>query len=645
MSFINLAEHLFKKTNSIQDCQIVFVSDSFVDEYVGGAELSSEALLTSSPFSVFRLKSSDVSMEILEKGYQKYWIFGNYANLKKELIPTICTNMRYSVIEFDYKYCKYRSAEKHNTIEQSPCDCSNDINGKLVSAFMYAAKSLWWMSEKQQDTYEKLFPFLKQKNSTVLSSVFDDATFALLKVYKQKYSQAKDDKWIVCGSPSWIKGTDNAVQWCKDNNKNYEVVWNVPYEQMLEKFAKSEGFVFLPNGADTCPRQVIEAKLLGCKLHLNDNVQHKDEIWFNTDDMFDTEAYLYMCRDRFWNSIKVDMEYRPTLSGYTTVKDCIRQDYPFKECIQSMLGFCDEVVVVDGGSDDGTWEELQTIAEADNRVVIHQQKRNWEHPRFAVFDGAQKALARSLCSGDFCWQQDSDEVVNEEDQKKIKELIRHIPSGVALVALPVVEYWGSTEKVRLDINVSKWRLSRNLPHITHGIPAHLRKFDENGELYSAQGSDGCDYIRSDNYTPIPFANFIMPDAEKLRYDAVFDADAKNTFETWYDDVVKKLPVVHHFSWFNIERKIKTYKGYWQKHWCSLYDIKLDDIAENNMFFQKPWRDVSNEEISAMSKKLASLMGGWIFHRPVDFSKKTNYMKISSALPANMSEWISRNTNV
>mgnify|MGYP003661552119 FL=1 len=104
---------------------------------------------------------------------------------------------------------------------------------------------------------------------------------------------------------------------------------------------------------------VIEAKLLGCKLDINDNVLHKDEIWFKTEDPFDTEAYLYAARDRFWKGIKAAWEWRPTISGYTTTLNCKRHEYPWTESIDSLLGFCDEVVVVDGGSTDGTWETLE----------------------------------------------------------------------------------------------------------------------------------------------------------------------------------------------------------------------------------------------------------------------------------------------
>ena len=241
--------------------------------------------------------------------------------------------------------------------------------------------------------------------------------------------------------------------------------------------------MYLPEGGDTCPRMVIEAKLLGCKLVLNDNVEHKNEIWFNTEDMFDTEAYLYAARDRFWNGITASMNYTPSISGYTTTKDCISQNYPWRQCIESMLGFCTEVVVVDGGSTDGTWEELQKWAEEEEKLKIDQVTRDWSHKRHAVFDGAQKAEARSRCTSDFLWQMDADEVVHEDDYKKIASLCKHFPKELDLMCLPVIEYWGSEEKVRADINPWKWRLSRNAPYITHGIPVEFRNYDDDGENY------------------------------------------------------------------------------------------------------------------------------------------------------------------
>lgn len=641
--FTNLGDSLFKKTSIPGTAEVIFVSDAYASDYQGGAELTTEALLSACPFEVFRLRSSEVTMELLQQGARKYWIFGNFANLDRALIPSICANLLYSVIEYDYKYCRYRSPEKHLDIEKVPCACQNEEMGLMVSAFYHAAKSLWWMSEKQQAHYSKLFPFLGQKvESIVLSSVFDDDFFASVKVLRERAKASPRNGWIVMGSPSWIKGTQEAIEWCQAQGHEYEVVWGLSYSEVLRKMSTAEGLVFLPKGGDTCPRMVIEAKLLGCKLHLNDHVQHKDEIWFDTDDMLDTEAYLYLSRDRFWNGIRADMEYDPSISGYTTTKDCISQDYPFRECIGSMLGFCDEVVIVDGGSTDGTWEALQEMARADSRLVIHQQKRDWSHPRFAVFDGMQKALARSICTGEFCWQMDSDEVVHQDDYDRIRRIAKFLPKDFPMIALPVIEYWGGPAKVRMDVSVWKWRLSRNVPTVTHGIPAEFRKYDESGELYSAPGCDGCFYVTSDRYQVVPHATFYTPDIDQVRARGFVDPVARAQFENWFQQSVDQLPPVYHFSWFNIPRKIRTYRDYWSRHWESLYNAKQEDTVANNMFFDKRWADVSEQDIDDLSRRLKEEMGGWVFHQKVDFSRKTPHMTLRQTPPALMSDWMARN---
>lgn len=621
--------------------QVIFVADMFVSDYTGGAELTTEALIGASPLAVIKVRSKDVDLSLLERGHSKFWIFGNFAGLDKNLIPTIIANMRYAVLEYDYKYCMYRSPEMHTSINSTGCNCETDWNGKLVSAFFHGAKSVWWMSERQKARYVKAFPTLAQTKNTVLSSVFDDATMVRIADLREKYASVERKGWIVLGSPSWIKGQNAAEEWCKANGKGYEVVWNLSYDSLLEKLASAEGFVYLPLGGDTCPRMVIEAKLLGCQLQLNENVEHAGEEWFATDDRLLTESYLYAARNIFWNGIKSDMPVVATVSGYTTTYNCIRQQYPFHESIGSMLGFSDEVIVVDGGSDDGTWEELQAMAAANSRLVIHQERRDWSSKRFAVFDGQQKALARSLCSGHFCWQQDSDEVVHEQDYAKIRNVAGNFPKEIDLVALPVIEYWGGPEKVRLDATPWKWRLSRNVPHITHGIPAALRRFDEDGLLFSAPGSDGCDYVRSDNFTPIPFAGFMSQDAEVARQHAIATGDesVRIQYQQWFQSVIEAIPSVHHYSWFDMGRKIRTYRGYWTKHWLSLYNTHQDDTAENNMFFDRPWSQVTEEDIDDLAVRLARDTGGWIFHRKLDLSRPTPHLRINRTHPAVVTEWV------
>jgi len=622
-----------------ENCDIIFVSDMFVEDYAGGAELTSEAIIASSPFNVLKVHSRDVTLELLEKGFNQYWIFGNFAAMNAELIPSIVSNLNYSILEYDYKYCQWRSPEKCQDITGEICSCEQTMHGKMISTLMYAARSLWWMSEDQMARYHDIYPFLSERENWVLSSVFDDAFFLAIKLLREKYKNVERKGWVVLGSTSWIKGYEDAKNYCEDNALDYEVVWDIPYDNVLEKLARAEGFVYLPKGGDTCPRMVIEAKLLGCKLHINDYVQHAKEIWFDTDNMFDTEAYLYAARERFWNGIKHAMQWSPTVSGYTTVLNPIKQNYPWKACIKSMLGFCNEVIVVDGGSVDGTWDELLNWSKIESRLVINQNIIDMDHPRFAVCDGQQKALARSMCNGDFCWQQDADEVIHENDYQKIMQLIRFFPAQVDLVSLPVVEYWGGPNKIRLDINPWKWRLSLNQPHITHGIPKDLELFDDDGNVYAKPGTDGCDYIHQETGEIIAHANFYSSEAHNLRMHALSkNEEALSMYQEWFSRNAEAYPVIHHYSWFDLRRKINLYRDYWSQHWQSLYNIIQEDIPKNNMFFDKAWKDVTEDEIDQLAGELKEKMGGWVFHERVDFNKPTPHMELSLPHPTAISEY-------
>ena len=614
------------------DCDVVVVADLFAEDYLGGAELTTRALIESSPVKIHKVHSKDVSMQTLESGYNKFWIFTNFSGMDIKLLPTVVANIKYNLVEYDYKFCKYRSIEKHQSIEDSPCDCHDDMHGKIISAFFHAAQTVFYMSHAQMKRYHERFPFLADESEGskqhVLSSCFTDEFFVAIKTLRAKYENTERKGWLVLGSTSWIKGTQAAVQWCKDNNKEFKVLQGLNHAEVLEEMAQAEGFVYLPLGGDTCPRMVIEAQLLGCELHLNENVQHQTEIPFCENNIEDIEIYLYGSREVFWNWTLKDMSYQPTISGYTTTYNCINQKYPYENSISSMLNFCSEVVVMDGGSTDGTYERLLQLAEQNEKLKIYQNKVDWNSTRFAVEDGLQKARARSKCTGDFCWQQDSDERVSPFAATKIVAVCRQFPKFVDIVALPVVEYWGSKEKVRMDVTPWKWRLSRNKPHITHGIPKELRKTDEDGNIYSMPGTDGCDYVNAENYERLPHASFYTQEAHNVRVAALQGNDeAFKQYSDWFNRVVTMMPFVYHYSWTDIGRKIRTYRGYWQKHWESLYNIKQEDTAENNMFFDKAWSDVTEQEIDELATRLEEELGGHVFHSKVDWKNPAPYLTL------------------
>ena len=331
------------------------------------------------------------------------------------------------------------------------------------------------------------------------------------------------------------------------------------------------------------------------------------------------------------------------ISGYVYTRNAVEMEYPFQECIESMLSFCGQVVVADSSNgNDDTLEKLKVMAKNDSRIDVYHVDLDWNEPNHAIFDGQMKALAREQCTGDFLVQADVDEIFEKNCKDKF-DFVLDICKGLQvppLLALPVVEYWGDNlDKVRIDVNPWKWRISRNIPNITHGIPTHLRKI-ENGLLYSNPGSDGCNYIFEDTGLEVPCKHFVSQTVDAYRRSAIRDESKVKEYQDWFNEAVASLPTVHHFSWFSIPRKIRQYRLFWTDFWKSMYNLERDN---SNPFFNVTWDKVTEQMIEEKGKELSQKTGGWIFHNPWD-GTKTNNVNLNCKPPLLIKDWCQKNTS-
>jgi len=255
------------------------------------------------------------------------------------------------------------------------------------------------MSKKQCDVYTKLFPFIK--NNTVLSSVFSDDTLSFL---TKLNIDKKNNKWIILDSPSWIKGREDAILYAEKHKLEYELVWDLKYEELLKKLARSKGLILLPPGRDTCPRLAIESKILGCELALNDNVQHKDEEWFKSKNTI--IKHLQSRGSVFWrkieaiasdklkitkNSPKVAHELKIVIPFYNAEKwlpKCIKslklQDYEHFECF-----------LVDDMSSDNSYNTAKRAMGPDKRFKLTKNRKK----RYAL-GNISRTIEKADCNHD-----------------------------------------------------------------------------------------------------------------------------------------------------------------------------------------------------------------------------------------------------
>jgi|TARA_R100000081_G_C4815761_1_gene174891 hypothetical protein len=275
--------------------KIIFVADAFSKDFIGGAELSTDALISKTNKKIQTIRSHLLTDNFIKENKDNIWIFGNFSNVNNRLIYYfIKSNIDYHIIEYDFKYCSFRSPQKHE-MNSGVCNCHKENVGKIISLFMNKANSLWFMSEKQKNVYTEKFNFLDKETTQVLSSIFLDSTIHKMLNMKNK----KNNKYLIFDSNNWLKGTTAAINYAKNNNLSFELVKNLKYEKMLEKLSASKGLIFLPHAHDTCPRITIEAKLLDCDLILGENVLHKEEQWFKGTNE-ETVNHLLSNGEVFW---------------------------------------------------------------------------------------------------------------------------------------------------------------------------------------------------------------------------------------------------------------------------------------------------------------------------------------------------------
>jgi hypothetical protein len=115
-----------------------------------------------------------------------------------------------------------------------------------------------------------------------------------------------------------------------------------------------------------------------------------------------------------------------TISGFMVVRDAMRQGYPFAEAIASALPICDEFLVSDGYSTDGTFQTLQRIASLNKKVRVYQDR--WLHSRVTII-GDLSNLLRKKCKSDYLFSVQAPEIVHEDSVGTLKAIPEIFPEG------------------------------------------------------------------------------------------------------------------------------------------------------------------------------------------------------------------------
>ena len=279
--------------------QYLIINDLKSEDIQRGAALTLEAYLEAFPSNTMKeeglpldytyIRSSEFQ-PFMVRPEEDILILGNTTQLNPHHAMWIINRCRYFKINFDYNFCMIRNPMIHNLaykgsveysgelgsyLKSSECRCDLQI-GNIQAEIIKNAISNFFMSAGQMKEFKKVFPKIL---GFVTHSCFDKKSLNMFKNYDIK----KTKKALIWNAPDYIKGAENAISYCKENNLQYTLIDGVSHDEMLKLMAKHEYLIFMRNAWDTAPRLTIEAKQLGCEVITNENVQHTDEFWWSHD--------------------------------------------------------------------------------------------------------------------------------------------------------------------------------------------------------------------------------------------------------------------------------------------------------------------------------------------------------------------------
>ena len=274
--------------------KILFISDYFRDDIIGGAELNDNVLinyLENNEYSVIKKRSTEVSIKYLSSlNKEIFVIISNFVGLSEESKTFISKNLKYIIYEHDHKYVSTRDPSKFANFEIPE---KNIINLN----FYKKAKNVVVLSKVCKEILQSNLGIANVIN--IGTSLWSKQRLETLK----KLSKTKKiEKISILQSENPIKGTQRAVEWCKQQGLEYNLISSSDEERFLEKLSKSEKLIFFPVVLETFSRLVAEAKMLNCKVITNPNL-----IGFASEEIYDfSGSYLNeKITERVQNALKV----------------------------------------------------------------------------------------------------------------------------------------------------------------------------------------------------------------------------------------------------------------------------------------------------------------------------------------------------
>jgi glycosyltransferase involved in cell wall biosynthesis len=177
-----------------------------------------------------------------------------------------------------------------------------------------------------------------------------------------------------------------------------------------------------------------------------------------------------------------------TLGGTLFVRNGIKYDYCTSESIKCLQELCDEVVIVDAGSDDGTTELVRSFADRKTKILCLSPKL-WN-----IVQGREKLsiftnMAISALSTDWNFTLQADEVLHQDCYSTIRRAIEMKDAQAYLCRR--INLWGDSEHY-LDVPPERSPVSTTITRLARTV---YKSYDDAESINAPAWDDFTDLIR------------------------------------------------------------------------------------------------------------------------------------------------------
>lgn len=179
------------------------------------------------------------------------------------------------------------------------------------------------------------------------------------------------------------------------------------------------------------------------------------------------------------------------LVGTLIVRNGIIYDYSFIEAIKCLEEFCDQVMVLDIGSSDGTYQAIDSIQGKNislNSIGSHEWDIHGNKERLSYFTNVLIEAARDLYKADYVFNLQADECLHEDSYDWVR---RAIETGTEGFVCKRINLWETPYK---QLNVPQHRKPCST-EIVRLAKSCYRAYDDAESLAAPCVDDFVDKIR------------------------------------------------------------------------------------------------------------------------------------------------------